>query len=154
MAVEDAIDGDALFRLHRTHTDRGTIHGTAIALNGRGLLVLGGAGAGKTGLAAQLIMMGAKLVSDDVVVVTRTGAGLTGARPEHAPSCMELRGLGIVTVPDAGATALKAVLYLGASAARLPDDETITLLNCSLPLLRHPARHDTAAKVALWLTTT
>ncbi|WP_299816229.1 HPr kinase/phosphatase C-terminal domain-containing protein [uncultured Jannaschia sp.] len=147
-----AIDGDTAWRLHRTRPDRGTIHGTAIAFRGRGLLILGPAGSGKTGLAAELMIMGAGLVSDDLVVLTSNGSVLIAARPEGAASAMELRGLGILTVSQARPTPITAVLHLVTSPTRLPDEATVTLLDHIMPLLRLPSRHDTAAKVALWLT--
>ena len=153
MTFETPIDGDTLFRLHRTRPDRGTVHGTAVAMSGRGVLVLGASGTGKTGLAAQLMVMGGHLVSDDLVVLIRDGETLKAARPDAGPAALELRGLGIVTVPTVGPVPLAGVLQLGPSSGRLPDAEVVTLLGCRLPLLRHPARYDTAAKLSLWLTT-
>ena len=152
MTAGISIDGDTHFRLHRTRPDRGTVHGTAVAMSVRGLLIVGASGAGKTGLAAQMMAMGAQLVSDDLVVLVRDGENLKAARPDAGPAALELRGLGIVAVPTVGPVPLAGVLQLGPSSARLPDAETVTLLGCRLPFLRHPARHDTAAKLALWLT--
>jgi len=42
-----------------------TIHATTVAVNGRGVMIRGASGSGKSALALQMIAMGAELVSDD-----------------------------------------------------------------------------------------
>ena len=46
------------------------VHGTALALNDRGILLLGQPGSGKSDLALRLIDSGAKLIADDAVLLT------------------------------------------------------------------------------------
>ena len=43
------------------------VHGSAIAIHGKGVLLLGPSGSGKSDLALRLIDRGAKLICDDVV---------------------------------------------------------------------------------------
>ena len=58
--------------------DPGTInlHASAVALDGRGALLLGASGAGKSGLALRLMALGARLVADDRVLLRRGPEGL------------------------------------------------------------------------------
>ena len=41
------------------------IHASSVDINGKGVVILGKSGAGKSNLAIKLISMGAKLISDD-----------------------------------------------------------------------------------------
>ena len=50
------------------------LHATCVAVDGRGLLILGPSGSGKSALALQLIALGAQLVADDRTRVSRRGA--------------------------------------------------------------------------------
>ncbi len=52
------------------------MHATAVEINGRAKLICGRSGAGKSTLAAGLVGLGARLISDDLTVVTRSDAGL------------------------------------------------------------------------------
>ncbi|TFL17478.1 HPr kinase/phosphorylase [Jannaschia formosa] len=132
---------------HRVGTGIHAIHATAVSVAGRGLLILGPSRAGKSSLACQMIALGAALVSDDRVEI---GPGPRLRRPPEGPAMIELRGLGLVACATEEA-ALAAALLLGPSAARLPERETIALAGHDVPLLRHPAMPELAAKLILWL---
>ncbi|WGH79200.1 HPr kinase/phosphorylase [Jannaschia ovalis] len=138
---------------HDMGDGRLSVHGTAVALDDRGLLILGPAGSGKSGLAAGMIALGAALVVDDLVILSDdTAAGsLRVAAPPGRPLRLELRGLGLVEPPTAGPVPLVALLLLAPSAARLPEPASLTLFGRAVPLLRHPAHPDLAAKMMLWL---
>jgi hypothetical protein len=56
------------------------LHASAVALAGRGIALLGPSGAGKTTLAAHLVVGGARLVTDDVLAVTATAGAVLGHR--------------------------------------------------------------------------
>jgi hypothetical protein len=49
------------------------MHGSAVALDGRAVGFIGGSGAGKTSIAAHLLLRGAGLVADDVLALERNG---------------------------------------------------------------------------------
>lgn len=53
------------------------IHGSAVEIDGLGYLICGPSGAGKSTLAAGLVALGAKLISDDLSVVTEGRDGTT-----------------------------------------------------------------------------
>ena len=52
------------------------LHATAVAVAGRGLLIRGASGSGKSGLALEMMARGAQLVSDDRVIVSDRDDGL------------------------------------------------------------------------------
>ena len=77
------------------------VHGALVDVEGIGVLLLGPSGIGKSECALELVRRGHRLVADDVVVLHREGEGpLTGETPELIRHHMELRGIGIVYVPD------------------------------------------------------
>jgi HPr kinase/phosphorylase len=80
------------------------------------VLLLGPAGAGKSGLLLRLIHCGFTLVADDQVLVEN---GVARA-PEALAGLLEVRGLGIFRVPYLAAAPLRLVIQLGIQPERLP----------------------------------
>lgn len=76
------------------------VHGALVDVEGVGVLLLGPSGIGKSECALELVRRGHRLVADDVVVLHREGPGLVGETPDLIRHHMELRGVGIVYVPD------------------------------------------------------
>jgi HPr kinase/phosphorylase len=77
------------------------VHGALVDVEGIGVLLLGPSGIGKSECALELVRRGHRLVADDVVVLHREGQGpLIGETPDLIRHHMELRGIGIVYVPD------------------------------------------------------
>jgi HPr kinase/phosphorylase len=112
------------------------VHGSAVALAGRGVLILGGSGAGKSTLALALIGRGAALVADDRVLLTRRGNALLAAAPPAIAGLIEARGIGILRLPAMPeATVTLAVDLDRAPAARMPQPETITYLGIEVELI-------------------
>jgi len=75
------------------------VHGSFIDVYGIGVLLTGRSGIGKSEIALDLIERGHRLVSDDVVMITRKGEGiLLGAGTDVAKHFMEIRGLGLIDV--------------------------------------------------------
>ena len=75
------------------------IHGSFIDVYGVGVLLVGRSGIGKSEIALDLVERGHRLVSDDVVMVTRKGEGiLMGAGTDVVKHFMEIRGLGLIDV--------------------------------------------------------
>ena len=76
------------------------LHATCVAVDGRGLLILGPSGSGKSGLALRLIALGATLVSDDRTRITAHEGLLTATCPSPAIlGLIEARGLGLLRAP-------------------------------------------------------
>ena len=76
-----------------------TIHGSFVDVYGIGLLLAGRSGIGKSEIALDLVERGHRLVSDDIVNVTRKGEGiLIGTGTDLVKHFMEIRGLGLIDV--------------------------------------------------------
>jgi len=76
-----------------------TIHGVLVDVYGEGVLITGESGIGKSEAALELIRRGHRLVSDDVVEISRINDHtLVGTAPDITRNFIELRGIGIVDV--------------------------------------------------------
>ena len=64
------------------------------------MLILGRSGIGKSEAALELIQRGHRLVADDVVLIRRGPDGLLGTSPDLIRHHLEIRGIGILYVPD------------------------------------------------------
>jgi serine kinase of HPr protein (carbohydrate metabolism regulator) len=97
------------------------IHAGCVAIGGKGVLILGASGAGKSDLALQLIDQGAKLVADDRCELFVRAGKLCARAPASIAGLLELRGIGIIALPHAAAArvAMAVRLHVGAQA-RLP----------------------------------
>lgn len=114
-----------------------TLHATSIAVEGRAALIRGPSGSGKSGLALQLIGLGAGLVSDDRTVVWRDGDLLIADAPSSIRNRIEARGVGILNAPAAGPAQVVMVIDMGADPpARLPEAESEDILGLPVARLR------------------
>ena len=82
------------------------VHGALVEVLGVGVLLLGPSGVGTSECALELVQRGHRLVADDVVRVSKSkeggeaGARLRGSAPELIRHYMEIRGLGLLYIPD------------------------------------------------------
>ncbi len=107
------------------------VHGTAVAVAGRAALIRGAPGSGKSDLALRcmalnpgaLVAQSPLLVADDRVVVARRIDALVVTCPTALAGLIEVRGIGIVSVPFIEEAVLALVVDLVAPTAveRLPD---------------------------------
>ena len=75
-------------------------HATLVILNGKGVLLSGRSGSGKSDLALRLIEnKGAELVADDVVELNVRNGKLIGNAPDNLAGLLEVRGVGVVNYP-------------------------------------------------------
>jgi HPr kinase/phosphorylase len=116
------------------------LHASCVAVDGRGLLILGPSGSGKSALAIRLIALGAQLVSDDRTVVTATIDRLVASCPNPSlRGLIEARGIGILRAPVSDRVDLALAIDLGQPEPdRLPPRRTVTILGCELSLVLHP----------------
>lgn len=78
-----------------------TLHGSLADVYGVGLLFIGRSGIGKSECVLDLVERGHRLVADDVVRVTRRGQDvLIGQGHELAGHHMEIRGIGLIDIPQ------------------------------------------------------
>ena len=129
-----------------------TRHASAVAIDGRGILIIGASGSGKSTLALELISRGAKLISDDLTRVTPGPEGwpvLSGTG--RMIGAIEARGVGILRVPHVASAPLSLVVDLDeAETERLPEPRFAKVLDQEiLSLRRVDEPHFHAAIVAL-----
>lgn len=74
------------------------IHGVLVNVHGKGVLITGESGMGKSEIALELINNGHILVADDRVDVTKSHGRLMGQAPELLSGLLEVRGIGIMNV--------------------------------------------------------
>lgn len=74
-------------------------HATCVEVRGKGVLISGKPGIGKSSLALQLIDRGALLVADDQTFITLENENLLASPPSSLKGLLEVRGLGICTFP-------------------------------------------------------
>jgi serine kinase of HPr protein (carbohydrate metabolism regulator) len=130
------------------------VHGTSVALSGDGLLLRGPSGSGKSDLAVRLIDAGARLVADDQTEVRRAGGDLRLSAPATIAGLIEVRGVGILRVPEIASAPLRLVVDLvpPERVERLPEPQFCTLLGLSVPLLTlAPFEASAVAKLRLAL---
>ncbi len=126
---------------------RELVHGTCVAFGSDAALLRGPSGAGKSDLALRFLALSAdggvspKLVADDQVwVETSGGEQLTVSAPETIRGKIEIRGLGIVTMPHAEQARLVLVCDLvnREDVPRMPPDpwERTEIAGVAVPLLK------------------
>ena len=108
-----------------------TIHATCIAVGDRAALLRGRSGSGKSDLALRCLAVGvtpltprpARLIADDRVVLSRDGPRLMATPPAAVTGLIEVRGVGILSVPQGPPAEVVLIVDLesGATADRLPD---------------------------------
>ena len=105
------------------------IHASCIALEGKGVLLRGAPGAGKSDLALRLIEGGARLVADDQVALTSTSEALLAAPPAQIAGLLEVRGIGIVSMEYLPQCRVHLVVDLVTPDAveRMPESATVDL---------------------------
>ena len=111
------------------------VHASCVAIGGRGVLLAGRSGAGKSDLALRLIDRGAVLVSDDYTEIRGVGDSLLAQAPPSIARRMEVRGVGIVDMETAGTVAICLFADLDRPPERLPEGSTIRLAGLDIPLV-------------------
>ncbi|MDZ7294797.1 MAG: HPr(Ser) kinase/phosphatase, partial [candidate division KSB1 bacterium] len=129
-----------------------TIHGSLVDVYGVGMLFTGRSGIGKSEVALDLVERGHRLVADDVVHITRAAKGtLIGTSDDLLRDHAEVRGLGIINVRQMfgmRAVRLRKRVEVQVDLQEWSDDidyerigidqETTTILDVELPLVRLP----------------
>lgn len=112
-----------------------TVHASCVAIGGRGVLLRGRSGAGKSDLALRLIDRGAALVSDDYSALAVEQGRLVARPPETIAGRIEVRGLGIVAMRHAESAPVALLVDLDRAPERMPQAETEDLLGIAVPRL-------------------
>ena len=108
---------------------------TAVSIDGRGLLIAGESGAGKSSLALALIDRGAVLIGDDGIVIEDDSGHPVAQPPKTTRGLLEVRNVGLVEFPTTEAP-IALVLQLTTLAPRYPMElATTTLGGVGIPVL-------------------
>jgi len=137
------------------------VHATSVAMKtGRrwsAVLLRGPSGSGKSDLALRLIDDGARLIADDQTYLAKKGHALIASPPPALAGMIEVRGLGVVTLPRgrlmaAAPLALLVDLVRAEMVERMPEPARETLQDVELPRLAvAPFEASTVAKLRLAL---
>ncbi len=129
-----------------------TVHASFVDVYGVGVMLIGRSGIGKSEIALDLLERGHRLVSDDIVTITRKGEGiLIGAGTDLVKHFMEIRGLGLIDVRNIfGVRAIRfqkrveIVVELmewsptGDFTRTGLDLDTISIMDVEIPLVKLP----------------
>lgn len=131
------------------NTAPANIHGTAITVDGIGLLFLGPSGSGKSSLAfdclaeARLGQLSGALIADDRVFILRDQNRILARCPDAIRGLLELRYSGIVSVDHVAESEIRYAVFAVPSneGERLPpDDEQVDIApGIRLPAIRVPS---------------
>jgi HPr kinase/phosphorylase len=129
-----------------------TLYASSVAVSGKGLLILGPSGSGKSGLALDLISRGADLVSDDRTRVALQDGHLVAFAPNSIRGKIEARGIGILTGTAVGPVPVTLAVDLGKPEPnRLPAPGTMTILGTEIDLLHAADVPNLAAAILFFL---
>ncbi|WP_300071928.1 serine kinase [uncultured Ruegeria sp.] len=117
--------------------DSARVHASCVAVAGRGLLIVGVPGTGKSALTLQMMAFGAEFIADDRVDLRLERGKVTAITVQNISGLVEARGIGLLHASSAGSATVHYVVDLDQTEdARLPEPITIQLLGQTVPLLR------------------
>ncbi|WP_291729398.1 HPr kinase/phosphorylase [Leisingera sp. F5] len=105
------------------------LHASCVALEGRGLLITGTSGQGKSALALQLMAFGAQLVADDRVLLQLLDGQVVASAPEPIRGLIEARFMGLLHAQIRSPVPVSALVDLDeVETERLPMRHSTQLL--------------------------
>ena len=116
--------------------DAACVHASCVGVEQKGILIVGPSGSGKSGLALQLMALGARLVGDDRIDLTEDAGEVIADAPPSIRGLVEARGIGLLRADTAGPVPISVVVDLEqGTSERLPDPMTVSILRQTVPLL-------------------
>ena len=129
------------------------LHASAVTYRGRGVLLTGKSGSGKSSLALEMMARGATLVADDRVVLRRDHEVVNLHCPEALCGMIEARGVGILHAEYQSPSPLFLVVDLDKTEEkRFPEQKTITYLTQTVPLLHNVASQHFPAAILQYVS--
>ena len=96
------------------------VHASAVSFSGKGILILGASGSGKSKLALALISCGAILIADDQVILNNNKNEIVLSAPKAILGKIEARNIGILEVSSTKAQLCLVVSLDKTEHNRLP----------------------------------
>ena len=116
-------------------------HASCVEFEGKGVIIFGPSGSGKSDLALRLIEAGGKLVSDDYVEVTNDDHVMYAHPAPNIEGMIEVRGVGLMKLMSKKSSILGLALELVSQEEieRLPQKNTFCLGDAEVPLYKFDA---------------
>ena len=129
------------------------LHATSVAIEDYGVAISGDSCTGKSDLSLRLIDSGATLISDDITVFSKSENYIHLFGVENTKGLLEVREIGIITVPYIEGIKLKLVIKLtDKEIERIPKKNQINLLGLRFPKLEINGKNSSSvAKVKVKL---
>ncbi|MEY8881073.1 HPr kinase/phosphorylase [Donghicola sp. XS_ASV15] len=113
------------------------VHASSVMVHGQALVLFGQSGSGKSGLALQLMALGATLIADDRTILTRHEEQIIASCPKTITGRIEARGVGILRAEVAHDAPVVAFVDMEcAETQRLPDPRALTVFGLHIPVLQ------------------
>ena len=123
-------------------------HATCVDINGSGVLIVGRSGSGKSSLAINLLALGSTLVADDQCELVKKNNRVRISKPASLPNSIEIRGIGLVSVPMVVETSLDWVVNMDeAEKERMPDLRFTEIDGYKIPTILGKNIDDLASRI-------
>jgi HPr kinase/phosphorylase len=124
------------------------IHATCVDVKGSGVLIVGRSGAGKSSLAVGLLALGSSLVADDQCELIVKNKGFSISKPTSLPNSIEIRGIGLVSVPMIAETSLDWVINMDeVETERMPNLKFTEISGYRIPTIFGKNVDDLASRI-------
>ena len=124
-------------------------------VNGSGVLIVGSSGSGKSSLAINLLALGSKLVADDQCELVKKNNRFRISKPASLPNSIEIRGIGLVSVPMVVETSLDWVVNMDeAEKERMPDLRFTEIDGYKIPTIFGKNMDDLASRIYVLVSNT
>ena len=131
------------------------MHATCVDINGSGVLIVGRSGSGKSSLAINLLALGSKLVADDQCELVKNNNRFSVSKPASLPKSIEIRGIGLVSVPMVVETRLDWVVNMDeAEKERMPDLRFTEINGYKIPTVFGKNMDDLASRIYVLVSNT
>lgn len=127
------------------------VHSTSVVIEDAGVMITGKSGFGKSDLALRLIDSGATLISDDITICEKIGKSIFLFPPNETKGLLEVREIGIMTVPYIENIKLTLLVELVEKEIdRLPKQTFTKLMNTKIQKIKIKGKNSSSvAKIKL-----
>ncbi|MCR9212749.1 MAG: HPr kinase/phosphatase C-terminal domain-containing protein [Proteobacteria bacterium] len=112
------------------------VHGNSVEINGKGILLTGPSGSGKSDLTLRLIDGGARLISDDYTEISSESGQAIMSPPVEIAGRLEIRGVGLMKLSHCRDIPLHLVFDLKnrTEIERMPEHLSMSFDGVTVPV--------------------